>query len=106
MSYVQTLHSPAFPHTGGHRQLISHFDPHSHIAWGYLDAKPRPCFSPSLLGELTDWCHSVADQIDDPRLPDVHYMVTASATPGIFNLGGDLALFQTLIRKQIGRAHV
>jgi DSF synthase len=59
-----------------------------------MHAEPRQCFSPPLLHNLLGWCNSVSQQIDDPEQPDVHYMVTASSIPGVFNLGGDLTLFK------------
>jgi len=67
------------------------------VAWAYMHAEPRPCFTPALLQELLGWCHAVAGQIDDPDQPDVRYMVTASSHSGVFNYGGDLGRFAELI---------
>lgn len=78
-------------------QLATYFDPQNQVAWGYMHSEPRPCFTPTLLKELLAWCHAVASQIDDPAQPDVRYMVTASAHPGVFNYGGDLNRFAELI---------
>lgn len=95
------------PQPNAYEQLTTYFDERYQIAWGYMHSAPRPCFTPTLLGELTDWCHTLIDQIDNPRQPDVLYQVTASAIPGVFNLGGDLNLFHELIlaKDRPGLAH-
>ena len=81
------------PQQNAPTQLTTHFDPHSHIAWGYMHAEPRPCFTPTLLRELLAWGNSMADMIDDPEQQDVKYFVLASKVPDTFSLGGDLNLF-------------
>lgn len=97
MVHLQAVRTTLQPQQDCPRQLTTYFDPHSQVAWGYMHAEPRPCFSPSLLQELLGWCHAVAAQIDDPAQPDVRYMVTASSHPGVFNYGGDLGRFAELI---------
>lgn len=67
--------------------------------WCYLNPKPRPCFNPELLAELI----GLKGRLDSigitaaglERRP--HFMVFASRSPGVFNLGGDLALFRHMI---------
>ncbi len=83
---------------GPYGQLDTRFDEKTSCAWGRMRAAPRACFNPGLLRDLLAWCDAVAEQIDDPARPDVLYMVTASATPGVFNYGGDLSRFAELIR--------
>ncbi|MFO7542168.1 MAG: crotonase/enoyl-CoA hydratase family protein [Thiobacillus sp.] len=97
MSHLQAVRTTLQPEQNAYTQLTTYFDPHSEVAWGYMHSEPRPCFTPTLLHELLDWCHSVARQIDDPNQPDVRYMVTASSLPGVFNYGGDLNRFAELI---------
>jgi DSF synthase len=96
---MSPLHAVPFPSRSTeterqYSQLTTHFDEQHQIAWGYMHSGPRPCFNPTLLSELLDWCGTVAQQIDDPNRPDVLYQVTASSVPGVFNLGGDLMLFR------------
>ncbi len=97
MAHLQAVRSTLQPQHTSYTQLTTYFDPHSKVAWGYMHAEPRPCFTPALLHDLLAWCHSVATQIDDPNQPDVRYMVTASSHPGVFNYGGDLNRFAELI---------
>ncbi|MCW5624091.1 MAG: crotonase/enoyl-CoA hydratase family protein [Burkholderiales bacterium] len=69
--------------------------------WLRLDPQPRPSFNPELLRDLGTYCRLVAET--DARVDfrgeerPVEYAVLASATPGVFNLGGDLSLFMQLI---------
>lgn len=86
--------------SAGFEQLTTYFDERYQIAWGYMHSEPRPCFTPKLLEELIAWCNALTKQIDDPRQPEVRYQVTASAVPGVYNLGGDLDLFHKLILSQ------
>ena len=60
----------------------------------------RPCFSPELLRDIAAMHRSVGALCTGGRLdPDapVRYFASSSGIPGIFNLGGDLKLFQRLI---------
>ncbi len=74
-------------------QLITHYDENYQLAWGYMNAAPRPCFTTRLLEELHDWFHELATQTER----DVKYVVLASDVPGVYNLGGDLQLFKKMI---------
>jgi DSF synthase len=97
MAHLQAVRSTLQAQQNPYTQLTTYFDPHSQVAWGYMHAEPRPCFTPTLLLDLLAWCHSLAAQIDNPDEPDVRYMVTASSHPGVFNYGGDLNRFAELI---------
>lgn len=97
MAHLQTVRNTLQAQQNDYSQLTTYYDEHNQIAWGYMHAEPRPCFTPALLHELLSWCHEVTQQIDDPERPDVRYMVTASSHPGVFNYGGDLGRFSELI---------
>lgn len=68
--------------------------------WCYLKPQARPSFTPALLRDL----HRVQASISGlarrvpGREPLIRSFVLASRTPGVFNLGGDLALFSERIR--------
>ena len=67
------------------------------LAWYFMNAKPRPCFTLPLIAEIQQWLeHTEANLATN----DVRYIVMGSAAPGVFNLGGDLNLFVEMIRKQ------
>lgn len=46
----------------------------------------------------------IREELDDGRQNRLRYQILGSRIPGIFSLGGDLALFRTLIRNQGGEA--
>jgi DSF synthase len=73
---------------------------HNRIAWGYMHAAPRPCFTPAILRELLSWGGEMVNTIDDPDKPDIDYFVLASSVPEIFSLGGDLDLFMRHIESR------
>jgi DSF synthase len=99
MSHLQPVQSTLQPDSNNFTQLTTYLDTHNGIAWGYMHADPRPCFSPSLLKELHSWNNFLVQEIDKLEHP-VHYQVCASSVEGIFNLGGDLDLFRQLIEQR------
>ncbi|MEP7182255.1 MAG: crotonase/enoyl-CoA hydratase family protein [Betaproteobacteria bacterium] len=84
-------------------QLETRFDTEHGVMWGFMNPMPRPTFNPQLLTELRGYI----DSIVQPRGVTWHkgqeyainYAVIASKVPGVFNLGGDLALFREAIAK-------
>ncbi|MEO8038291.1 MAG: crotonase/enoyl-CoA hydratase family protein [Betaproteobacteria bacterium] len=82
-------------------QLSATYNIDQHAVWLRLRPQPRPSFNPELLRDLSTYCHLLAETrgrlkcrgTDQP----VEYAILASATPHVFNLGGDLALFMRLI---------
>lgn len=93
MAHLQAVRTTLQPQQNAYTQLTTYFDPHSQIAWGYMHAEPRPCFTPTILRELLSWGSSMVGMIDDPAQMDVKYFVLASNVPDTFSLGGDLNLF-------------
>jgi DSF synthase len=93
MAHLQAVRSTLQPQQNAFTQLTTYFDPHSQIAWGYMHAEPRPCFTPTLLRELLAWGNGMVGMIDDPAQMDVKYFVLASKVADAFSLGGDLSLF-------------
>ena len=80
----------------------SAFEPAIGTLWTYFNPKGVPCYSLELLkGMLAHDQRLVANRgrVDvGGEMQEVNYYVTCSRTPGVFNLGGDLALFQLLIK--------
>jgi len=72
-----------------------HYEDQLGLAWYRMQGNPRPCFTPQLLDETLSW---LDDLRYDPALAHIQHLVVTSNTPGIFNLGGDLNLFCSLIR--------
>ena len=69
--------------------------------WCMMRPEGRPSFTPALLADLAAMQRSLRalSAGDDPADPSIRYFVFGSETPGIFNLGGDLSLFGTLIQR-------
>jgi len=97
MAHLQAVRTTLQPQQNDYSQLTTYYDEHNQVAWGYMNATPRPCFTGTLLREIVDWFGDVARRVDDPECPDVNYVVVASGHSGIYNLGGDLNLFRQLI---------
>jgi DSF synthase len=83
-------------------QYETQFEPATGTLWGYFNPRGAACFSLALLKDIRTHDDALmanrgAVEIDGERYP-VKYYVAGSRTPGIFNLGGDLALFMLLIK--------
>ena len=82
-------------------QIESRFDSEFGVYWATMNPSPRPCFNPQLLLELRSFIDGIASSkgtvFHDGQSHNVNYAVLASKAPGVFNLGGDLALFRSAI---------
>ena len=81
-------------------QLTPYHDAQHQLMWYYMHSADRPCFTPQLLHDIRDFQEDITRMFDSPNGPAVRYLVACSDTPGVFNLGGDLALFRQLITAQ------
>jgi DSF synthase len=87
---------------GRYSELNIRFEADNGILWCHQRHRGRPCFSSELLKEVLDlqnYLQRVFAGVERGRLP-LRYLVWASSTPGIYNLGGDLRLFTQLIRSR------
>jgi DSF synthase len=85
-----TALQPLDPCTYAAPELASYYDAKYQIEWMYMRGSNRGCFTPTLLQSLQSEFEALATQTDR----EVRYAVLASEIPGIYNLGGDLALFK------------
>jgi DSF synthase len=85
-------------------QMSTRFDTEQGILWTLLNPEAVPCFNLELLTELRQHHDSIesggGQWMSAGQTHPIHYSVLASLTPGVFNLGGQLALFQQLIRNK------
>jgi DSF synthase len=85
-------------------QLRVHYDKDTRSIWSRWAPDPRPCFNPALLADIRSYYDFLgSSQARIECLGEEHaieYVVLASATPGVFNLGGDLDLFRQLIEQR------
>src|SRR5690242_9299187 len=84
-------------------QYETEFEPATGTLWGYFNPKDgTPCYSLGLLNDILEhdnrmMANQCRVEVDGIAFP-VHNYVTASRIPGVFNVGGDLALFVMLIK--------
>ncbi|HXH72630.1 MAG TPA: crotonase/enoyl-CoA hydratase family protein [Mariprofundaceae bacterium] len=95
--YQNSLRQEPLAHQDEYSSLDIQYEPEVGLAWYNMHPKPRPCVTPTLVGEIQHWFGELQH---NPTLQDVKYIVLASKVPGIFNLGGDLELFTSLIRQR------
>ena len=93
--------SAILPDLGVYEQLSVRYDEDQKALWYTLSPLGRPNFNMDLLGELAHF-HSCLVRANERALDrgeelPIRYTVLDSASPGVFNLGGDLELFHQLI---------
>jgi len=80
------------------------FEPANGTLWGYMRQRGNPCFNLGLLKEI----RTIGSELTansghiefEGAMHKVNTYVGASRNPGVFSLGGDLALFLLLIRSR------
>jgi len=75
-----------------------HYEDNLGLAWLYMNAQPRPCFTPALAHEIQDW-YKILKAGETTESRSIRYIVSTSVVAGVYNLGGDLSLFCELIGK-------
>ena len=91
--------------TARYEQLDTRFDRELGIYWAWMNAKPQQNFNPQLLSDLSTYLDTIengAGSMTDVRgeRGELRYAVIASKMPGVYNLGGDLALFRSAIQRR------
>ena len=85
-------------------QLETRFDADSGAFWALMAPRPRPCYTVQLLAELQAYIQTIKADAGYLSVAGqqrrISYGVLASSRAGIFNLGGDLALFRMLIHTE------
>lgn len=81
-------------------QLSVHYDEKYKAGWYYMHASPRPCFTAQLLEEINEYQNFVKSEMKTSLQDKYNYLILSSNIEGVFNLGGDLAVFQKLIQNR------
>jgi DSF synthase len=90
---------PKFSHSNQLDQLKTHYDAKHKIGWFSMDSSPRPCFTPTLLSNISSYFESVKKEMIASNNEKYNYLVLDSNVEGVFNLGGDLNLFASKIEQ-------
>ncbi|NNF46109.1 MAG: enoyl-CoA hydratase [Desulfofustis sp.] len=87
---------------GPYKEMSVRYDRNQEALWCYFKPLRSPCLSPLMLGEARQIQKSVISYFESgtgqEKFP-VKYLVIASQSPGVFNLGGDLGLLVNLIEQ-------
>ncbi|TAK80272.1 MAG: enoyl-CoA hydratase [Betaproteobacteria bacterium] len=103
MSNLRDAMGLCIPYGKADSQYQTEFEPATGTLWGYFNPKDgTPCYSLGLLNDILEHDKELVANgcqldIEGVAYP-VNYYVTASRIPGVFNVGGDLALFAMLIK--------
>lgn len=84
------------------RQIFTRFDSQYGALWCILDPKPRACFTFEVLEEIRRFQNYVERLAENGAngAQDIRFVILASRSPGVFNFGGDLALFSRCVREK------
>jgi DSF synthase len=73
------------------------YDDSSATLWTFMSPKDRPSFTPAMLRDFESWQDAIETGFGPSKVP-LRYLVLGSRSSDVFCFGGDLELFQRLIR--------
>ncbi len=73
------------------------YDDRTQALWTYMRPSGRPSFTPTMLGDFETWQELITKGFGPDKVP-LRYLILGSRAPDVFCFGGDLDLFQRLIR--------
>lgn len=79
------------------KQLACEYEADEEVLWTFMEPDGRPSFNPQMLADFVHWQDLISDNFGPDKVP-LRYLVLGSRAPGVFCYGGDLELFQRLIR--------
>jgi DSF synthase len=86
---------------GGFEEMEVELDRSEKILWCFFKFAGRPSFTPGILRDIARVQKMLVEKFEWPAAEaPVRYLVWASRMPGVWNLGGDLDLFASLIRQK------
>ncbi len=78
-------------------ELDVFYDERDEALWSFMRPSARPSFTPPMLADFVNWQRLIGAQFGPDRVP-LKYLILGSRSPGVFCFGGDLELFESLIR--------
>jgi len=96
--------NPILLNTDSFTHAHVHYDPLLKAAFCEMRSEPRPCFTKTLLDEITRF-HGIVkscvqSDLKNNNKTDIEYFILSSGVKGVYNLGGDLSLFIELMEKK------
>lgn len=95
------LVSPAMPGPPDALFALDELDvlhqPDVQALWTFMRPRGRPSFTPTMLADFEAWQHHIATGFGPEKVP-LRFLILGSRAEGVFCFGGDLELFQQLIR--------
>ena len=79
------------------RELEARYDPATRTLHTWIRPAGRPSFTPTLLADFEGWQAGIAEAFGPGRQP-LDFLVLGSRAAGVWCFGGDLDLFQGMIR--------
>lgn len=102
MSNMSDAVGLCMPYSRANSQYETQFEPATGTIWGHFNPRGTACFSLGLLKDIRVHDELLAmngGKVDiEGEMQTANYYVCGSRVPGVFNLGGDLALFVLLIK--------
>ncbi len=102
MNAITEIANLRLPYGRSDSQYEVEFDPEFGTLWGFFNPSSTPCFSLSLLNDIRANDSTLelngGKVFHEDALHPVNYYVVGSRARGVYNLGGDLSLFQMLIK--------
>jgi len=80
-------------------ELDVFYEGETQTLWTYMNPTGRPSFTPTMLGDFENWQVYIEQGFGPEKVP-LRFLVLGSRAPGVFCFGGDLDLFQRLIRER------
>jgi DSF synthase len=78
-------------------QILTQYEEKYQLHWCYMKPQPRPCFTPEMVEEISQLYQRLSHAPRSTQIHPIRYQVMASDIAGVFNLGGDLEMFKTLV---------
>lgn len=73
------------------------YDEGDEALWTYMRPAGRPSFTPPMLADFDEWQRLISANFGPGKVP-LKFLILGSRAPGVFCFGGDLELFEQLIR--------
>ena len=75
------------------------YSPEDAVLWTFMRPAGRPSFTPPMLHDFEDWQRLIVESFGSGQVP-LRYLILGSRASGVFCFGGDLQLFERLIRNR------